>query len=162
MRRRDKRCRRTPLLVSDASRAMRPCVSIARRNATWNAHRELTIESDAGRIAFAHAASTEIFLTLSKPRSSDPQEQASWSTAMPREQANSLSREHRAFLAKRSWSRGPAPWPVVSNSQSPEFFWRAQGEDDRHHQFERSARPKLFRMVTTFRPGSNGRTQGRP
>src|SRR6267143_2218183 len=104
--------------------------------------------------------STKLFLTSSQPRMQRSHRmQESWSTAMAREES-SLPRA-TVRLAKRG-CEAPAAFASVSNSQSPEFNWRAQGEGWSAIINSRSVlrAPKTFsELVTTFRPGSTGRTQ---
>src|SRR5580692_8091851 len=84
--------------------------------------------------------------------------QASWSTAIASEES-SIPRE-----TVRLGNRGcvtPAASAKVSSSQSPEFFWRAQGEG--WSAIKSSSRvfrafKTLSEFVTTFIPGSTGRT----
>src|SRR5712692_9494701 len=103
---------------------------------------------------------TKLPLTSSQPRMQRSQRmQASWSTAMAREES-SLPRATVRF-AKRGWET-PAVFASVSNSQSPEFCWRAQGEGWSDIRSSRRVlrAPKTFsELVTTFMPGSTGRTQ---
>src|SRR5260370_1669732 len=103
---------------------------------------------------------TKLFLIASQPRMQRSQRmQASWSTAMAREES-SLARATVRF-AKRAWET-PATFASVSNSQSPEFCWRAHGEgwsDIRSSKTVFLAFKTLSELVTTFMPGSTGRTQ---
>src|SRR6266478_1464869 len=103
---------------------------------------------------------TKLLLTSSQPRMHRSQRmQASWSTAMAREES-SLPRATKRF-AKRGWET-PAAFARVSNSQSPEFCWRAQGEgwsDIMSSRRVLRAFKTLSELVTTFMPGSTGRTQ---
>src|SRR5216683_514801 len=103
---------------------------------------------------------TKLLLTSSQPRMHRSQRmQASWSTAMAREES-SLPRATKRF-AKRGWET-PAAFERVSNSQSPEFCWRAQGEGWSDIMSSRTvfrAAKTFSELVTTFIPGSTGRTQ---
>src|SRR5713226_3905523 len=103
---------------------------------------------------------TKLLLTSSQPRMHRSQRmQASWSTAMAREES-SLPRATKRF-AKRGWET-PAAFERVSNSQSPEFCWRAQGEgwsDIMSSRRVLRAAKTFSELVTTFMPGSTGRTQ---
>src|SRR5712692_772491 len=103
---------------------------------------------------------TKLPLTSSQPRMQRSQRmQASWSTAMAREES-SLPRATVRF-AKRGWET-PAVFASVSNSQSPEFCWRAQGEgwsDIKSSRTVLRAAKTFSELVTTFMLGSTGRTQ---
>src|SRR6266481_7853907 len=103
---------------------------------------------------------TKLLLTSSQARMQRSQRmQASWSTAMAREES-SLPRATVRF-AKRAWET-PATFASVSNSQSPEFCWRAHGEgwsDIRSSKTVFLAFKTLSELVTTFMPGSTRRTQ---
>src|SRR5712664_3476598 len=104
--------------------------------------------------------STKLFLISSQPRMQRSQRiQASWSTAMAREES-SLPRATVRF-AKRG-CEAPAAFASVSNSQSPEFCWRAHGEGWSDIMSSRTvlrAFKTFSELVTTFMPGSTGRTQ---
>src|SRR5258707_531910 len=103
---------------------------------------------------------TKLFLISSQPRMQRSQRmQASWSTAMAREES-SLPRATVRF-AKRA-CEAPAAFASVSSSQSPEFCWRAQGEgwsDIKSSRTVLRAAKTFSELVTTFMPGSTGRTQ---
>src|SRR6266436_5224292 len=103
---------------------------------------------------------TKLSLISSQPRMQRSQRmQASWSTAMAREES-SLPRATVRF-AKRAWE-APAAFASVSSSQSPEFCWRVQGEgwsDIISSRTVLRAAKTFSEFVTTFMPGSTGRTQ---
>src|SRR5467141_692339 len=78
---------------------------------------------------------------------------------MAREES-SLPRATVRF-AKRAWE-APAAFASVSSSQSPEFCWRVQGEgwsDIISSRTVLRAAKTFSEFVTTFMPGSTGRTQ---
>src|SRR5260370_26524670 len=85
--------------------------------------------------------------------------QGSWSTAMAREES-SLPRATVRFAKRRV--QAPAVFASVCNSQSPEVCWRAHGEGWSDIMSSRTvlrAFKTFSELVTTFMPGSTGRTQ---
>jgi len=80
---------------------------------------------------------------------------------MARERKNRLCRARRCVSRSGAWE-APAAFASVSSSQSPEFCWRVQGEgwsDIISSRTVLRAAKTFSEFVTTFMPGSTGRTQ---